>query len=85
MTQELPIVLCCLLLLLPLPWLSCVNSFGILNQLEETGKMWGFLSDCEPPPTKKKHDIRKMGRNGTEITKKITNISKELVEMLGRP
>ena len=71
MTQELPIVLCCLLSLLPLPWLPCVNSFGILNQLEKTGRMWGFLSDCELPPTKKKkRDIRKMGRNRTEITKK---------------
>ena len=66
-----------------------MNSFGILNQLEKTGKMWGFLSDFEPSPTKKKHGIRKMGRNRTEITKKqkITNISKEkeLDEMLGRP
>ena len=71
-TQELPIVLCCLLLLLLLPWLPCVKSFGILNQLEKTGKMWGFLSDCEPPQKKKKKQ-------------KITNISKELDEGLGRP
>ena len=43
-----------------------MNSFGILNQMEKTGKMWGILSDCEPPPTKKpqrKEDRQESNRN----------------------
>ena len=50
MTQVLPIVSCCLLLSLRIPWLPCVNSFG--NQLEKTGKMRKCLSKCESPHIK---------------------------------
>ena len=77
MTQVLPIVSCCLLLSLRIPWLQCVNSFG--NQLEKTGKMWKCLSKCEPPHIKitpDKEDAQES--NSSYEKKKITNISKQL-------
>ena len=49
--------------------------------------MWEFLSDCEPPPTEKtphKEDGQESNRN-YEKKQKITTISKELDERLGRP
>ena len=56
--------------------------------MEKTGKMWGFLSDCKPPPTKKtqhKEDRQESNRNYEKNKIMITNISKELDERLGRP
>ena len=69
-TQELSIVLLLSAFVAAASLAAMCEQLGILNQLEKTGKMWGFLSDCELHPKKKKQ--------------KITNISKELDEMLGR-
>ena len=69
-TQELSIVLLLSAFVAAASLAPMCEQLGILNQLEKTGKMWGFLSDCELPPKKKQ---------------KITNISKELDERLGRP
>ena len=46
-----------------------MNSFGILNQLEKTGKVWGFLSDCELPPTKKKTRHKEDGQESNRSYK----------------
>ena len=45
------------------------EQLGILNQLEKTGKMWGFLSDCELPPTKKKTRHKEDGQESNRSYK----------------
>ena len=69
-TQELSIVLLLSAFVAAASLGPMCGQLGILNQLEKTGKMWRFLSECELPPKTKK---------------KITNMSKELDERLGRP
>ena len=67
-TQELSIVLLLSAFVAAASLAPMCEQLGILNQLEKTGKMWGFLSDCELPPKKKqdhKH-VKRVGRKARE-------------------
>ena len=47
-----------------------MNSFGILNQMKRPAKCGDFSLIVSHLQPKKKHDIRKMGSNQTEIAQK---------------